>query len=264
MKLGSKTTEAPPLDVATLTIDIGGSGLRASVLDSVGKILVPRVRVQTPDPCTPEILLDAIAGLVASLPPFDRISVGFPGVVRDGRTLTAPHFETSAWCDFPLAAALSERLDRPVRMLNDAEVQGFGIIKGHGLELVLTLGTGAGTALFRDGALMPHLELAQHPVHGHLTYNDYIGSRALKHKGKKKWSRHVRKTITILKSLLHYDVIYLGGGNADKVEGLTPDIHVKSNQAGITGGIRLWDIEAGQTLSHDHGADTSASTVGAG
>ncbi len=261
MKLGARTTPAPPLDVSTLTIDIGGTGLKASVLDRAGKMLVPRVRVETPDPCTPEILLNALVDLVAPLPRFDRISVGFPGVVRDGRALTAPHFETDAWRDFPLAQALSERLGKPVRLLNDAEVQGLGIIKGHGLELVLTLGTGAGTALFRDGVLMPHLELAQHPIHGDLTYNEYIGAHALKQKGKKKWSRHVRKTITILKSLLHYDVIYLGGGNADKVKGLMPDIHIESNQAGITGGIGLWNNDVALTLFNDRDAGTSVSKV---
>jgi hypothetical protein len=82
--------------------------------------------------------------------------VGFAGVVREGRTLTAPHFGDRLWHDFPLAAALSKRLDKPVRLLNDAEIQSFGIVKGRGLKVVLTLGTGAGTAVFRDGVLMPH------------------------------------------------------------------------------------------------------------
>ena len=116
---------------------------------------------------------------------------------------------------------------------------------------MLTLGTGAGTAVFRDGVLMPHLELAQHPIHGNQTYNDYIGSEALRRKGAKKWSRRVRKTIRILNSLLHYDVLYLGGGNGDKVINPPKDVRVKSNQAGITGGIRLWDIDVEQLLFGD-------------
>ncbi|PZR85347.1 MAG: hypothetical protein DLM68_11145 [Hyphomicrobiales bacterium] len=167
----------------TLAIDVGGTGL-----------------------------LRAIADLTAPLPSFDRISIGFPGVIRDGRVITAPHFGDRRWRDFPLAAALSKRLGKPVRLLNDAEVQGFGIVKGRGLEVVLTLGTGAGTAVFRDGVLMPHLELAQHPIRGNQTYNDYIGSKALRRDGAKKWSHRVRMTIKILNSLLHYDVLYLGGG----------------------------------------------------
>ena len=129
----------------TLAIDVGGTGLKASVLDRAGRMLVKRSRVATPYPCSPTILLKALADLAAPLPSFDRISVGFPGVVRDGRTLTAPHFGDRPWRSLPLAATLSKRFGKPVRLLNDAEVQGFGIVKGRGLEVVLTLGTGAGT-----------------------------------------------------------------------------------------------------------------------
>jgi hypothetical protein len=131
-------------------------------------------------------------------------------VIRDGRALTAPQFGARLSRDFPFAAALSKRLGQPVRLLNDAEVQGFGIVTGKGLEVVLTLGTGAGTSVFREGVLMPHLEFAQHPIHDDQTYNDYIGSKALQRKGVKKWSRRVRKTIKILASLLHYGKLYLG------------------------------------------------------
>ena len=232
----------------TLAIDVGGTGLKASVLDQAGKMLVDRVRVATPYPCPPKVLLRTLVALVAPLPVFDRISVGFPGVVRDGRALTAPHFGDRPWRDFPLAAALSKRLGKPVRLLNDAEVQGFGIVKGRGLEVVLTLGTGAGTAVFRDGVLMPHLELAQHPIHDNQTYNDYIGSKALRREGTKKWSHRVRKTIKILNSLLHYDVLYLGGGNADRVIDPLDDARIESDHAGITGGIRLWDADVEQFL----------------
>lgn len=227
----------------TLTIDVGGTGLKASVLDRAGKMLVDRVRVATPYPCPPKVLLRTLVALVAPLLGFDRISVGFPGVVRDGRTLTAPHFGDRPWRNFPLAATLSKRFGKPVRLLNDAEVQGFGIVKGRGLEVVLTLGTGAGTAVFRDGLLMPHLELAQHPIHDNQTYDDYIGSKALRREGAKKWSRRVRKTIKILNSLLHYDVLYLGGGNGDKVINPPRDVRIASKHAGITGGIRLWDAD---------------------
>ena len=263
-KLKLADTAPPPNKEATLAIDIGGTGVKASVLDSAGTMLVDRVRVDTPSPCTPKILLDAIADLVAPLPPFERISAGFPGVIRDGRILTAPHFDHDAWRDFPLADALSERLGKPVRLLNDAEVQGFGIIKGQGLEFVLTLGTGAGTALFRDGVLMPHLELSQHPVRGNKTYDEYIGAEALKRKGRKTWSKHVRKAIRILTSLLHFDAIYLGGGNADKVRDLPSCIKIESNQAGITGGIRLWDAGVAPSLFHAAASPAPASQSASG
>jgi polyphosphate glucokinase len=131
-------------------------------------------------------------------------------------------------------------------------VQGFGIVVGRGLELVLTLGTGAGTALFRDGQLMPHLELAQHPIHRDQTYNDYIGNDALLSKGVKKWSHRVRKTIAILYSLLHYDALYIGGGNAPKLADPPAGVRIASNEAGITGGIRLWDADVGASLFQKH------------
>ncbi len=232
----------------TLAIDVGGTGLKASVLDRAGKMLVDRVRVATPYPCPPKVLLPTLVALVAPLLGFDRISVGFPGVVRDGRTLTAPHFGDRPWRNFPLAATLSRRFGKPVRLLNDAEVQGFGIVKGRGLEIVLTLGTGAGTAVFRDGLLMPHLELTQHPIHDNQTYNDYIGSKALRREGAKKSSHH------------HYDVLYLGGGNGDKVINPPEDVRIASNHAGITGGIRHWDADVERSFFM--GVATAAGSCG--
>jgi len=138
----------------TLAIDVGGTGLKASVLDRAGKMLIDPVRVATPYPCSPKILLRTLAVLVAPLPAFNRISVGFPGVVRDGRTVTAPHFGDRLWRDFPLAAALSKRLGKPVRLLNDAEVQGFGIVKGRGLEVVLTASIHDNGAISSEAAVL--------------------------------------------------------------------------------------------------------------
>jgi polyphosphate glucokinase len=226
----------------TLAIDVGGTGLKASVLDAAGSMLVKRVRVPTPYPCRPAILLRAIAGLIKPLPPSERISIGFPGVIRDGRVITAPHFGTEAWRNYPLEAAISRRFHKPARLLNDAEVQGLGIVAGRGLEIVLTLGTGVGTAVFSNGRLGPHLELAQHPIHNGKTYDEYIGAQARKDHGAKKWNRRVLKAIDIVYTLLNYDMLYLGGGNAaDIVVDLPKNVRIASNEAGITGGIRLWE-----------------------
>jgi polyphosphate glucokinase len=181
---------------------------------------------------------------------FDRVSVGFPGFVRRGTIVTAPHLGTKPWQDFALADVLAAQLRKPVRVLNDADVQGFGLIRGRGLEMVLTLGTGAGTALFREGDLMPHLELAHHPIHNNQTYDEYIGDAALHRKGAKKWSRRVHKTIVILRSLVHYDVLHIGGGNASKFIDPPTDVKIGSNQAGLTGGIRLWNLEVPNFDNH--------------
>lgn len=227
----------------TLAIDIGGTGLKASVLDEAGNMVEKHVRVPTPNPCKPDILVDALAGLVAPLSAYDRISIGFPGVVRDGRILTAPHWKGKAWRDYPLADTLARRLGKPARLLNDAEVQGLGIVKGQGLEVVLTLGTGVGSAVFSHGALTPHLELAHHPIgRGGKTYNEYVGNAARKTISSKRWNKRVLKMIGIVETLLNYDVLYIGGGNAANLKVALPDnIHLASNDAGITGGVRLWD-----------------------
>lgn len=245
-----KSTATGP---STLAIDVGGTGLKASVLDDAGRMLVKRVRVPTPYPCHPEILLSAIADLTAPLPPSDRISIGFPGVIRRGKVITAPHFDAQTWRDYPFEEALSRRFGKPVRLLNDAEVQGLGIVAGNGLEVVLTLGTGVGSAVFSNGALAPHLELAHHPLHNSMTYNDYIGDDARRTHGLKKWNRRVRRTIDIVYSLLHYDMLYLGGGNAADVgiDNLPDHVRIASNDAGITGGIRLWDKKVWQSVRSD-------------
>jgi polyphosphate glucokinase len=240
MSASKSDAAAGPLQ--TLAIDIGGTGLKASVLDESGKMVEKHVRVPTPNPCTPRILVEALSGLVAPLSAYDRVSIGFPGVVRDGRIVTAPHFKGNDWRDYPLADTLARRFGKPARLLNDAEVQGLGIVKGQGLEVVLTLGTGVGTAVFSNGALTPHLELAHHPIRTGESYNDYVGNVARRALSSKKWNKRVLKIIEIVHSLLHYDVLYLGGGNAANVTVALPDnVHIASNEAGITGGIRLWD-----------------------
>ncbi|WP_090691180.1 ROK family protein [Paraburkholderia phenazinium] len=228
-----------------LAIDVGGTGLKAAIIDAHGKMLTDRLRVATPHPCTPEQLVDTLVQLVQPLlaehPP-TRISIGFPGVVRNNRVLTAPHFGNEGWHDIPLAESLATRLGGlPVRMINDAEVQGFAVIEGHGIEFVLTLGTGAGTALFRDGELMPHLELAHHPVSKNRAYDEYIGDAARMKAGNKRWNRRVEKVIGILASLVNYDKLWIGGGNAARLTFKLPDnVAVVSNDAGIEGGAKLW------------------------
>ena len=228
--------------LSTLAIDVGGTHLKAVLLSAKGKMIADEVVIDTPHPCPPKTFLKLVDKLISALPTYDRVSVGFPGFVRRGTIVTAPHLGTKPWQDFALADVLAERLGKPVRVLNDADVQGFGLIRGHGLEMVLTLGTGAGTALFREGDLMPHLELAHHPIHNNKTYDEYIGDTALHRKGAKKWSRRVHKTIAILRSLVHYDLLHIGGGNASKFIDPPADVKIGSNQAGLTGGIRLWDL----------------------
>ncbi len=240
-RVDKATPSRMPQEARTLAIDIGGTGLKCSVLDESGGMVHPKVWRATPHPCPPDVLIESVEDMVKELPGFDRVSAGFPGAVRAGRVITAPHFPTEAWQGFDLAAALSRTFGKPARVLNDADVQGLGVIDGKGLEFVLTLGTGAGTAIFQNGRLTPHLELAHHPVHGKKAYNDYVGREALKKVGGKRWNKRVRRVISILEALVHYDHLYIGGGNAERLDGTLPDnASVVSNEAGITGGIALW------------------------
>jgi predicted TIM-barrel fold metal-dependent hydrolase len=204
-----------------------------------------RVRQPTPaPPVAPQVVTAAIGAAAAGLGGFDRVSVGFPGAVRNGRVLTAPNLGTELWAGFDLQAALAKLWKKPVRVMNDADVQGFGAIAGKGVEMVLTLGTGAGTSIFSNGQIMPHLELAHHPVRGNKTYDEYIGKLALEKAGKAKWNKRVARVIDILRRLVNFDHLYLGGGNAKQINfALPPDVTIVPNSDGLTGGIALWRAE---------------------
>lgn len=224
----------------TLAVDIGGSGIKAAVLDARGELAHPRARAPTPQPATPAAVLATLAALVEPLRPFHRAAVGFPGVVEDGRSLCAANL-ADGWCEFPLAASISELLHVPVRAANDADVHGFAAIDGQGTELVLTLGTGVGSALFIDGRLVPNLELGHHRFRKGRTYEEQLGRRALESAGKRRWNRRLRRAIASLRSLFYFRRLYLGGGNAKAIRGELPeDVAIISNELGLRGGLALW------------------------
>lgn len=227
---------------ATLAIDVGGTGLKASVLDEHGAMLAKRVRMDTPHPCTAKRLVAALSKLVAPLPRWDRVSVGFPGLIRHGRIRTAPNLGTSAFAGFDVTGALSRRLKAPCRAVNDADMQGLAVISGKGVEMVCTLGTGFGTALFDDGVLQLHLDLAHFPFKNGKSYDQLIGDKNRKKIGNKRWNRLVEAAIADLRRVVCFDRLYLGGGNARRIAFKLPkDITLVDNDAGILGGVRLWD-----------------------
>jgi polyphosphate glucokinase len=233
-------SSTPSSGLSTLAIDIGGTGLKALVLGPDGVAKTERVRVPTPQPATPEAVLGALVALVKPLDGYERISVGFPGVVVDGVTRTAPNLDPG-WRDFDLAAELGRRLHRTVRVLNDAGVQGYGVIEGHGVEMLITLGTGMGCALYNDGVYVPNLELGHHPLRKGKTYEDYVGGKALKKVGKKRWNKRVSRVIAQVLPIWNPRRLYIGGGNAKHLKiDLPPDVEITSNVAGLLGGIALW------------------------
>ena len=172
---------------------------------------------------------------------FDRVAVGFPGVVHSGVTTTAVNLDSS-WVGFDLATTLSDKLGKPVKVANDADIQGYGAISGKGVELVITLGTGFGSALFVAGKLVPNLEMGHHPFRKKDTYEEQLGRAALEKEGKKEWNHRLQKAISNLEKLFNYDLLYIGGGEAKKIEFSLPDnARVVPNVAGLLGGIRLFD-----------------------
>lgn len=227
-------------DIRTLSVDIGGSGIKAIVLDTNGNPQTERSRQETPQPATPDAVISAIAQLASSRGEFDRVSVGFPGVVRNGVTETAANLD-SKWIGFDLGTTLSQRLAKPVRVVNDADMQGLGAVSGQGLELVITLGTGFGSALFLAGKLVPNLELGHHEFRKGETYEQQLGRAALEDVGSKKWNTRLEKAIASLEHLFNYDHLYIGGGEAKKVTlDLPPNAKIIPNLSGLLGGIALW------------------------
>ena len=223
----------------TLSIDIGGTGVKAMIVGDGGVPLTERVRVETPRPATPQAVLGALRALVAPLGEYDRVSVGFPGVVADGMTLWAPNLHES-WRGFPLAQTIAGAVGRPVRLENDAAMQGYAVIERKGLEILLTLGTGFGSAVYLDGRHVPNLELGHRPFRKGYTYDEYVGRAALEAIGKKKWNKRVGK---VIEQALRFKPrrLYIGGGNAKHLRiALPPEVTIVPNIAGLLGGAALW------------------------
>jgi len=226
--------------IRTMAVDIGGSGVKAMLLDEAGKPLTERLRAKTPDPSTPKAITKIIVDFGKQLGDFDRVSVGYPGVIKKGVVYTAANLDKK-WIEYPFAENLSKELDKPLRLANDAVVQGLGGVSGVGVELVITLGTGMGAGLYLDGVPIPSLELGHHPFRNGKTYEDELGRRGLTKEGRKKWNKRLAEAIDQLYRVFYYDRLYIGGGNASKISFELPkDAKIISNEEGILGGIKLW------------------------
>ena len=244
----------------TLAIDIGGSGLKAIVLAPDGRMVSDRHRRETPYPCTPSVLLDELTELAAGQPEHDRVSVGFPGTIRKGRVRVVPAFSrrkpgqppdpelVALWTGFELETALRERFGKPTRVANDADVQGCAVISGRGMELVVTLGTGIGSAVFFDGVLLPHMELSHGRFGEGLSIEVACGDNERQKIGKDAWRDRVMDALDAFEEMVLPDHLYIGGGNAKKLDPdkIGPNRTIVPNISGLLGGIALWDRTAEQ------------------
>jgi polyphosphate glucokinase len=233
-----KTT---PSQLKILSIDIGGSNIKGTVLNEKGELQMDYEKIPTPHPADPQSVLKAIQTLIKNFPPHDRVSIGFPGFVKNGVVKTAPNLGTPLWQDFDFAKQTEKSLGKLTQVVNDADMQGLGVVKGKGLEMVITLGTGFGTALLMDGNLLPHLEFSHQPFGKFDSYDEYMGDIALKKVGGKKWNKRMKKVFEVLKTVFNYDFLYIGGGNSDKLTfELDKNMKIVTNADGIKGGSRLW------------------------
>jgi len=228
----------------TLAIDVGGSSIKAIILQDDGTPISKRSLIHTPHPATPDVIVATLIDLITKQGEYDRLSIGFPSVVEHGVTRGAINLHAD-WDGFPLEEVLHSQLGKPIRIANDADVQGCGAIAGKGVELVVTLGTGFGSSLFLNGKLLPNLELGQHIFVGSETYEECLGQAALDRIGVELWNARLLEAIATLYKLFNYDKLYIGGGNARLVSlelppNLMDKVAIVSNDLGLIGGLALW------------------------
>jgi polyphosphate glucokinase len=187
---------------------------------------------------TPEEMVAQVKRLTADWK-YDAVSIGYPGLVRDGQVVSEPKNLGPGWVSFDFRAAFR----RPVKLINDAAMQALGSYHG-GLMLFLGLGTGVGSALVADGVIVP-MELGHLP-YKQGTYEDYLGLRGLKWLGKQRWRKHVGEIVKRLIAAIHPDDVVLGGGHAKELGLLSRTCRMGSNANAFAGGLRLWNNAKGK------------------
>lgn len=214
-----------------LVIDIGGTNvkMRLSGQEEVRKF-------PSGPTLTPKDLVEGVTEATKDWS-FDGISIGYPGPVVRGQIALEPVNLGRGWEGFDFSA----NFGKPTRLINDAAMQALGSYQG-GRMLFLGLGTGLGTTLIIDGTVAP-LEMGHAPYRKKLTFEEWVGTRALKRMGLKRWARIVFDVVARLKQVLIADYVVLGGGNAKKLTDLPAGAILGSNNNAFVGGERLWESE---------------------
>lgn len=234
----------------TLGIDIGGSGIKGAPVDTeTGALLAPRYRIQTPRPSKPRPVAEIVAEITRHFEWNGPVGCGFPSAIRQGVALTAANIHKK-WIGTNVAELFSENTGCPVTVINDADAAGlaemaFGAGRDkRGVVLIVTIGTGLGTALFTNGHLLPNAEL------GHIEINGYDAetraSDAARKRDKlswRKWAGRLDEYLHHLENLIWPDLIILGGGVSKKYDRFLPHLTVQAevvpaqllNEAGIVG-----------------------------
>jgi polyphosphate glucokinase len=242
-------------------VDVGGSGIKGCVVDlDTGTLVGERLRIETPQPAMPEPVYDVVGRIVSSFGWPGRVGVTFPGVMKHGVAFTAANVDKS-WIGTDLAKGLETRLPDGVQTLNDADAAGiaemrYGAGRDHdGLVLMLTFGTGIGSALFNDGRLVPNTELGHIEVDGH--DGEKRASAAVKDRedlSYPQWAKRVDRYLDVLERSLWPDLIIVGGGVSKKAQKWVPLLTTRTqvvaaelqNDAGIVGAALAAEERIGQ------------------
>jgi len=217
-----------PKPLHVLEVDIGGSHVKFRVSGN------PETREFESGPgLTAQQTVAGVHRLTGDWS-FDRVSIGYPGVVIHGKIVVEPHNLGAGWVGFDFQKAFA----RPTRVINDASMQAIGSYQG-GRMLFLGLGTGLGSALIVDG-IVESMELAHLIFKKGKTYEDYVGDAGRSRLGSKKWRHAVHDVVDQLRVALEADYVVLGGGNARKLKKLPQGARLGSNEFAFTGGFRMW------------------------
>ncbi|TBW22281.1 ROK family protein [Arcanobacterium bovis] len=262
----------PTATIHTLCVDCGGGGIKTAIVNSLGEATSQPMRTAVVYPFTPQDLVTIVRKHIELLgnPNFQRITVGVPGVIRGGIVVFTPHYIRErgphtrpdpqlarAWNGLDAEALFVREFGIPTLVVNDAEVAACAVIRGHGSELVLTLGTGLGCAFFVNGTLVPHIEMSHAPLHD-TTFDEILGEHARALLSDDDWSARVYDAVMALWPVFRWDQVYIGGGNAvhitesvraklnvlhDEIFGPTANtVTFIDNSAGLMGGHAAWEL----------------------
>ena len=242
----------------TLCVDIGATSLKACCVNGDGLIVSSLVRRKTQAPVSPRNLLGLIDSANRKLEGFSQVAIGFPGAVHDGRVISPDNLARvdgpgsefdglirNEWDGFALGREVEEKLGKPTRVANDADVAALGCSRGRGCELTVTLGTGIGTGLVRDGQLQPHREFSDDLRQGQISFDELIGEKTRKSLTTHEFNQRVIDVLHQLDKEVEFDACYLVGGNAprlsrDRLSVFEGRCWIMKEPVGLTGGIKLF------------------------
>jgi polyphosphate glucokinase len=237
-----------------LGIDVGGSGIKGAPVNTLtGELLAERFRIPTPQPATPTEMVAVMVEIAEYFNWAGPIGCGFPAVIRGGTVHTAANIDPS-WIGTPIEAELARQLGQPVKVLNDADAAGLAEMRwgagaawsqtNNGVVLILTFGTGIGSALFTDGILVPNTEFGHIEIRGKEGEHRAADSvRERKRLSWKQWAKRVDEYLDYMERLVWPDLIIVGGGVSSDAASFLPLLWTRAdivpaqmrNNAGIVG-----------------------------